>query len=67
MRRKESLTIQTCQDLNGYIGQHFHSDKHNLASLIDEIQDIKEFRRSIPFIVQNPTQILSSQVAMLVC
>lgn len=39
-------SIQTYQDLNEYIGRHFQSDKHNYI-LIDEIQDIKEFERSI--------------------
>ena len=44
--KREFDHIQTYQDLNEYIGQHFHSDKHNYV-LIDEIQDIKEFERSI--------------------
>ena len=44
--KREFDHIQTYQDLNEYIGQHFHSDKHNYI-LIDEIQDIKEFERSI--------------------
>ena len=44
--KREFDHIQTYQDLNKYIGQHFHSDKHNYV-LIDEIQDIKEFERSI--------------------
>ena len=44
--KREFDNIQTYQDLNEYIGQHFLSDKHNYI-LIDEIQDIKEFERSI--------------------
>ena len=44
--KREFDNIQTYQDLNDYIGQHFLSDKHNYI-LIDEIQDIKEFERSI--------------------
>lgn len=40
--KREFDHIQTYQDLNEYIGQHFYSDKHNYI-LIDEIQDIKEF------------------------
>ena len=44
--KREFDDIQTYQDLNNYIGQHFLSDKHNYI-LIDEIQDIKEFERSI--------------------
>ena len=44
--KREFDNIQTYQDLNDYIGEHFLSDKHNYI-LIDEIQDIKEFERSI--------------------
>ena len=44
--KREFDNIQTYQDLNDYIGQHFQSDKHNYI-LIDEIQDIREFERSI--------------------
>ncbi len=44
--KREFDDIQTYQDLNNYIGQHFLPDKHNYI-LIDEIQDIKEFERSI--------------------
>lgn len=44
--KREFDNIQTYQDLNDYIGEHFQSDKHNYI-LIDEIQDIKEFERSI--------------------
>ena len=44
--KREFDNIQTYQDLNDYIGLHFQSDKHNYI-LIDEIQDIKEFERSI--------------------
>ena len=38
--------IQTYQDLNDYIEQHWDKDKHNYI-LIDEVQDIKEFERSV--------------------
>ena len=44
--KREFDNIQTYQDLNDYIGEHFQSDKHNYI-LIDEIQDIREFERSI--------------------
>ena len=44
--KREFDNIQTYQDLNNYIGLQFQSDKHNYI-LIDEIQDIKEFGRSI--------------------
>lgn len=44
--KREFDNIQTYQDLNDYTGEHFLSDKHNYI-LIDEIQDIKEFERSI--------------------
>ena len=44
--KREFDDIQTYQDLNNYIGQHFLFDKHNYI-LIDEVQDIKEFERSI--------------------
>ncbi len=44
--KREFDNIQTYQDLNDYIGLYFQSDKHNYI-LIDEIQDIKEFERSI--------------------
>ena len=44
--KREFDNIQTYQDLNDYIGEHFLSDKHNYI-LIDEIQDIREFERSI--------------------
>ena len=39
-------TIQTYQDLNEYIEKHWDKDKHNYI-LIDEVQDIKEFERSV--------------------
>lgn len=38
--------IQTYQDLNDYIEKHWDKDKHNYI-LIDEVQDIKEFERSV--------------------
>lgn len=44
--KREFDYIQSYQDLNDYIGEHFLSDKHNYI-LIDEIQDIREFERSI--------------------
>lgn len=44
--KREFDNIQTYQDLNDYIEQHFLHGKHNYI-LIDEIQDIKEFERSI--------------------
>mgnify|MGYP004628758351 FL=1 len=39
-------TIQTYQDLNEYIENHWDKDKHNYI-LIDEVQDIREFERSV--------------------
>lgn len=39
-------TIQTYQDLNEYIEKHWDKDKHNYI-LIDEVQDIREFERSV--------------------
>ena len=38
--------IQTYQDLNEYIEKHWDNTKHNYI-LIDEVQDIKEFERSV--------------------
>lgn len=38
--------IQTYQDLNEYIEKHCDNAKHNYI-LIDEVQDIKEFERSV--------------------
>ena len=38
--------IQTYQDLNDYIEKHWDKDKHNYI-LIDKVQDIKEFERSV--------------------
>lgn len=44
--KREFDFIQTYQDLNAYIDGHFDKSKHNYI-LIDEIQDIKEFERSV--------------------
>ena len=44
--KREFDSIQNYQDLNQYIDEHFDVNKHNYI-LIDEIQDIKEFERSI--------------------
>lgn len=38
--------IQTYQNLNEYIEKHWDKDKHNYI-LIDEVQDIREFERSV--------------------
>lgn len=38
--------IQTYLDLNEYIEKHWDKDKHNYI-LIDEVQDIREFERSV--------------------
>ena len=38
--------IRDYQDLNAYIDEHLVPDKHNYI-LIDEVQDIKEFERSV--------------------
>lgn len=42
----EMDSIATYQDLNAFINAHFQSDKHNFI-LIDEVQDIKDFERSL--------------------
>ena len=39
-------TIQTYRDLNEYIEKHWANDKYNYI-LIDEVQDIEEFERSV--------------------
>ncbi len=44
--RREFDSIQTYQDLNDYIAGRFVADKHNYI-LIDEVQDIREFERSV--------------------
>lgn len=44
--KREFDSIRNYQDLNAYIAEHFSADKHNFI-LIDEIQDIKEFERSV--------------------
>lgn len=44
--KREFDNIQTYQDLNKYLDEHFAADKHNFI-LIDEVQDIKEFERSV--------------------
>ena len=44
--KRQFDAIQTYQDLNAYIEEHIDRTKHNYI-LIDEVQDIKEFERSI--------------------
>ena len=44
--KREFDFIQTYRDLNDYIDKHFQKDKHNYI-LIDEVQDIAEFERSV--------------------
>ena len=44
--KREFDSIRDYQDLNQYIDEHLDANKHNYI-LIDEIQDIKEFERSI--------------------
>lgn len=44
--KRQFDAIQTYQDLNAYIEEHLDRAKHNYI-LIDEVQDIKEFERSI--------------------
>lgn len=44
--KREIDSIRNYQDLNQYIDEHFVASKHNYI-LIDEIQDITEFERSI--------------------
>ena len=44
--KREYDFIQTYQNLNDYLEAHFDRSRHNFI-LIDEIQDIREFERSI--------------------
>lgn len=44
--KRQFDAIQNYQDLNAYIEEHIDRAKHNYI-LIDEVQDIKEFERSI--------------------
>lgn len=44
--KREFDSIRNYQDLNDYIESRFQKDKHNYI-LIDEIQDIAEFERSV--------------------
>ena len=44
--KRQFDSLQTYQDLNTYIEQHWVADKQNYI-LIDEIQDIQEFERSV--------------------
>ncbi|MDO4930106.1 MAG: ATP-binding protein [Bacteroidales bacterium] len=44
--KREFDAIQTYQDLNQYIGERFKPGAHNYI-LIDEVQDIKEFERTV--------------------
>ena len=44
--KRDFDSIKNYQDLNQYLDEHFDAGKHNYI-LIDEIQDIKEFERSI--------------------
>ncbi|MDE6151877.1 MAG: ATP-binding protein, partial [Prevotella sp.] len=44
--KREFDSIKTYQDLNEYIEQHYQKGKMNYI-LVDEIQDIKEFERTI--------------------
>lgn len=44
--KREFDSIKDYQDLNAFIESHFEKGKHNYI-LIDEVQDIKEFERSV--------------------
>lgn len=44
--KREFDDIKTYVDLNAYIGEHFMSGRHNYV-MIDEVQDIAEFERSV--------------------
>ena len=73
--RREFDSLQTYQDLNSYLEQHFAEGKHNYI-LIDEIQDIKEFERSLRSFRTEPdtdiivtgsnAQMLSSELSTLI-
>ena len=45
--------IKTYQDLNAYIDKHMMAGKHNYI-LIDEVQDIAEFERSVRSFITEP-------------
>ena len=58
--KREFDSIRNYQDLNQYIDEHFVASKHNYI-LIDEIQDITEFERSIrSFRTEPNTDIIST-------
>lgn len=73
--KREFDAIRNYQDLNQYIDAHFLPDKHNYI-LIDEVQDIKEFERSIRsyrtepgteiIITGSNAHILSSELSTLI-
>lgn len=73
--KREFDAIRDYQDLNQYIDAHFLPDKHNYI-LIDEVQDIKEFERSIRsyrtepgteiIITGSNAHILSSELSTLI-
>lgn len=65
--KREFDSIRNYQDLNQYIDEHFVASKHNYI-LIDEIQDITEFERSIRSFRTEPNTdiiITSSNAKML--
>ena len=65
--KREFDFIKTYQDLNAYLDQRVKQDKHNYI-LIDEIQDISEFERSVRSFRTDPDTdviITGSNAAML--
>lgn len=73
--KREFDSIRNYQDLNQYIDEHFVASKHNYI-LIDEIQDITEFERSIRSFRTEPntdiiitgsnTKMLSNELSTLI-
>ena len=73
--KREFDAIRNYHDLNEYIDAHFRPHKHNFI-LIDEVQDIKEFERSIRsyrtepnteiIITGSNAHILSSELSTLI-
>lgn len=73
--KREFDGIRNYEDLNDYIAERFDASKHNYI-LIDEVQDIKEFERSVRsyrtesntdvIITGSNSRILSSELSTLI-
>lgn len=64
--KREFDNIQTYQDLNDYIGEHFYPINITI-SLSMRYKTSGNLNAPSEVIAQNPTPTLSSQVAMLAC